>query len=383
MNSKHGSLLGVALIASAILLAVLLMSRSLTSGPETTWNATNDIAELYAAAPNEQPTTFAQAEISSSLAEICSADDEDSANVTQSYAETMTQIEQYKELIRNVKDRLVVSTEAEHLHLAALLETDISSRVELITKAMSRNPNDAYLVWDAVQICADMADQSDCPLREWENRLIAIDGQNSESWVQIAANRYVAGDADEALRAMRHAATSAESRAYWTEAIEMIERGFAAGSDYSFSERAGAAFGIAATKLPDYGTYVNMCKEQSAGSAVWAYVCLAYGELVENQGKTDMGQSIARSIQKLALEAIGDEEKLAAVLDRQQLSKQEMWGLARDHNFLNERLIFSSPAIFSAYLAAIRTHGEVGARTYLREETSRWLDQHQDLDCAT
>ena len=42
-----------------------------------------------------------------------------------------------------------------------------------------------------------------------------------------------------------------------------------------------------------------MCKEQSAKNVDWAHACLAYGELVENQGKTDNRGNICR---------IGDDE---------------------------------------------------------------------------
>lgn len=50
----------------------------------------------------------------------------------------------------------------------------------------------------------------------------------------------------------------------------MIERGFAAASDYAFPERAEMAFGFAASELPRDGDYVTMCKEQSTESVDWA-----------------------------------------------------------------------------------------------------------------
>ncbi len=209
-----------------------------------------------------------------------------------------------------------------------------------------------------------------------------IDGQNSESWLRVAANRYKAGETDAALEAMRHAATAAETRIYWTETIEMAERGLAAaGSDYSFPERAAMAFGLAATKLPNYGDFTTMCKEQSLRSADWAYTCLGYGELAENQGKTVIGVSIGRSIQKLALEALGEEDKLAAVEARQQSSRQEWLESIGNIHAATERLMFSNPAVFSAYLAAVRTHGEVVARAYLTDETSRLLREQPELAC--
>jgi hypothetical protein len=177
-------------------------------------------------------------------------------------------------------------------------------------RAVALTPIDAFVLWGAVHICAEEREANGCLLRDWEERLLKVDGQNSESWIRVAANRYKAGEPDSALDALRHAATAAETRAYWADTIGMVERGFAAGSDYAFSERVLMAFGFAASELSNYRDYVTMCKEQSAKNVDWAYTCLAYGELVENQGKTDMGVSIARSIQLLALEALGGEEKL-------------------------------------------------------------------------
>ncbi len=142
------------------------------------------------------------------------------------------------------------------------------------------------------------------------------------------------------------------------------------------------AFGFAASKLPNYGDYVTMCKEQSARNTEWAYACLAYGELVENQGKTDMGVAIARSIQKLALEALGDSAKITEVEQRLQAARKERQDSVRDNYAVTMRLMISHPAVFSAYLAAVRTHGESGARVFLAEETGRLLRQQPELACA-
>jgi len=163
--------------------------------------------------------------------------------------------------------------------------------------------------------------------------------------------------------------------------IEMIERGFAAGSDYAFAERAGMAIGFAASELPSYGDYVTMCEEQSAQSVDWAYACLAYGELVENQGKTEMGVSIGRSLQKLALEALGDLEKAAEVEQRIQARRQERLDSIKDFNSATARLVFSNPTLFSAYLAAIRSDGEEIAQRRIAAEIERLLEQRPELAC--
>lgn len=180
---------------------------------------------------------------------------------------------------------------------------------------------------------------------------------------------------------MRHASTAAESRAYWTEMIAMIERGFAAGSDLGFPERASMAFSFAASELPRYGDYVRMCEERSAQSVDWAYACLGYGELVEKQGKTELGVSIARSIQKLALEGLGDLDKAAEVQQRLEARRQERLESINDYNPAIERLILSNPTLFSAYLAAIRSEGEEIARKKIAIDIEQFVEQEPYLSC--
>ncbi|MDZ7768225.1 MAG: hypothetical protein U5K38_03730 [Woeseiaceae bacterium] len=107
-----------------------------------------------------------------------------------------------------MSERLSVSSTAEHLHLAALLEDDPTLRFELLDSAISRSPSDPFLVWGAVKICSKVIESIPCPLRDREQLLIAVDGQNSESWIRIAANRYAANDYHAALEAMRHASTA-------------------------------------------------------------------------------------------------------------------------------------------------------------------------------
>jgi hypothetical protein len=324
---------------------------------------------------------FPAAELRSALTDVCSNAATNSADKEWTPEETQAQIDAFNERKQTLSESLSASLSAEHLHLAALLEDEPASRFELLDAAISRSPSDPFLVWGAVQICSEAIETMPCPLRDWERLLIAVDGQNSESWIRIAANRYAANDYDEALEAVRHASTAAESRAYWTEMIEMIERGFAAGSDFGFPERAGMAFGFAASELPRYGDYVKMCEERSAESVDWGYACLAYGELLESQGKTEMGVAIARSIQKLALEGLGEVEKADEVQRRIEARRQERLDSIKDYNPAIERLIFSNPTLFSAYLAAIRSEGEEAARKKIAIQIARLIEQQPDLSC--
>jgi|GEM_PF-1933605 len=372
------------LVGLLVVVALFLSAYFITQREEP---RSADPPSTSADVPRAEPTTttsaeFPAAELRSALIDVCSNAATDSADKEWTQEEIQAQIDAFNEQKQTLSESLSASSSAEHLHLAALLEDDPASRSELLHAAISRGSSDPFLVWGAVQICSEAIETMPCPLRDWERLLIAVDGQNSESWIRVAANRYAASDYDEALDAMRHASTAAESRAYWTEMIEMIERGFAAGSDFGFPERARMAFGFAASELPRYGDYVKMCEERSAQSVDWAYACLAYGELVENQGKTEMGVSIARSIQKLALEGLGEVDKAAEVQQRIEARRQERLDSIKDYNPAIERLIFSNPTLFSAYLAAIRSEGEEAARRHIAVEIEQLIEQQPDLACV-
>lgn len=378
MKNPRRSLVGLLVVVALFLSAYFITQREEPQSAEP--------PSSFADVPRAELTTtisaeFPAAELSFALTDVCSNAATDSADKEWTQEEIQAQVDAFNEQKQTLSESLSASSNAEHIHLAALLEDDPASRSELLHDAISRGSSNPFLVWGAVQICSEAIETMPCPLREWERLLIAVDGQNSESWIRVAANRYAASDYDEALEAMRHASTAAESRAYWTEMIEMIERGFAAGSDYGFPERAGMAFGFAASELPRYGDYVKMCEERSAQSVDWGYACLAYGELVESQGKTEMGVAIARSIQKLALEGLGEVEKAAEVQRQIRARRQERLDSIKDYSPAIERLIFSNPTLFSAYLAAIKSVGEEAARKKIAIEIEQLIEQRPNLLC--
>lgn len=374
-RSLVGFFMLIALVSSVYLIAQYEEPRS-AGLPATSI----DIPRAEAAARTS--AGFPAAELQSALTDVCSNTATESADKVWTQEEIQAQIDSFNDQKQALSENLSASSSAEHLHVAAILEDDPASRFELIQTAILRSPSDPFLVWGAVRICSETTETMQCPLRDWERLLIAVDGQNSESWIRVAANRYAASEFDEALEAMRHAATGAVSRAYWTEMIEMIERGFAAGSDFGFPERAEMAFGVAASMLPRYGDYVKMCEERSAQSVDWGYACLAYGELVESQGKTEIGAAIARSIQRLALEGLGEVEKAEEVQRRIEARRQERLRSINDYDPAIERLIFSNPTLLSAYLAAIRSVGEETARKKITIEVERLIERQPALSCG-
>jgi hypothetical protein len=115
----------------------------------------------------------------------------------------------------------------------------------------------------------------------------------------------------------------------------------------------------------------------------WAYACLTYGGLLERQGKTDIGHLFALALQKVALESLGDTEKLAEVVARQDAYRSARQEAARSRAALSEVLLFANPSVLYDYLAEMREHGEFLARTWLHTEAERWLSQHGEPDCRS
>ncbi len=376
----------IASIVAVLVLVAVLGAREEHNGV----TADTAIAVPTPATAVVRPTTaipapiaeFPAEELYAALTDLCLDSSQQSEDKEWTPEETQAAGEEMRQLMQITSKQLSVSPSTEHLHVAALLERDSTRRFELLDRAIRQSPNDAFLLWRAVQICSEESDTAACDLPDWERKLLSADSQNSESWLRVAANRYKQGETEAALDAMRHAATAAETRIYWTETVEIIERGLAAaGSGHTFFERASWAFSFSAMNIPRYADSTTMCMQQSSLSADWAYTCLGYGELAENQSKTEIGASIGRSIQKMALEALGEPEKAAVVELRRQTRRQEIFNSVGDHQAVTEWLFFSNPTLFYSYLAAIRSHGEIAAGRKIRQQTEQLLEQQPELAC--
>ena len=370
----------------ALIVTLLVIASLIQIGRKDIESETGAIESTTSSTPNTGIATarldeFPAESLRSALSDRCADLAREARNQASTDAAIQAEIDSFDELRSTVSKGLSVSSSAEHLYLAALLEEDPESKISLIDDALARSPTDVFLLWGAVHVCAEATSATECSLRNWEQRLLALDGQNSESWIRVAASQYASGLLGDALESVRQAASAAESRAYWPETIEMVERGLAAGTNHGFSERAEMAFGIAASLPPRFNDYVSMCQKQSALSVDWAYACLAYGQLVEGQGRTDMGIAIALAVQEIALEALGEPDELASVRKRRDVFQAERRESMNAYSAAAEQSMYSDPGLFAAYLARIKMHGEAAARAYLASETERLLAENPELIC--
>lgn len=288
---------------------------------------------------------------------------------------------EYARILSEAGQRLAASSDPEHLHTAALIEENPVRRMELMERAVSVNGDSAFRLWAATGLCAGLYEETGCPLQAWQQRLLALDGQNSEAWMLAAAIRLRAGAEGAALEAMRHAASSSESRVYWAETLEMTERALAAAGDLSFRDRVALGADFATIHLPDYSFHASLCAEQSAKGHEWAHACLRYGEVSETEGRTVLGQRAALVIQRVALKALGDQDKLEAAEARYE-SLQAVMNHAHVNGHRTMSVVTSSPTLFSRYLGLFRTRGEAATLAALEEEAEPSIRRNEFGDCV-
>jgi hypothetical protein len=281
-----------------------------------------------------------------------------------------------------VQRRLALSRDAEHIYSAVLLELDRARQPERMSEALIPDTGNVLLAWHGLNICSRDEAADACPLLQLENRLLELDSQNGEAWARVAANRLRRGELDGALDAMRHAASAAEANVYWTETVEMLERAIAATSDLPFQTRAIWAVSVTASHSIDYARIITMCKEQASGSQAWAQACLDYGSLLERRQRTEIGKSIGLSLQQSVLETLGADEqrdKVAARLEAARRDRDALWS-GPGHRAA-EALTLTDPRYFSAYLTAIRQHGEYAAWKSIQQEAVARLEQSGAAGC--
>ena len=208
-------------------------------------------------------------------------------------------------VVRHARNLLAASDSVDHNFAAALLQEDLAASAQAFTEILSTEDEKAAILFRAILICQAVDDKNICLAEKWERKLLAIDLQNSEAWMRVAANRYDRGELEEALRALEQAAASVETRTYLATTIEAVEHALAAAGNVSFQERVALSIRIAGSQIPSFGIYTDMCRIQSALSEEWAYACLRYGELLERQSDTLIGGAIGLAIQRVALESLG------------------------------------------------------------------------------
>jgi hypothetical protein len=312
--------------------------------------------------------------------------------------------EAYAQIESDTAARLSSSRDPAHLHAAALLDKAAAGMVEVangaqdadpdsparqvawISRALDADPDNPLHLWGAVQICMTASaewkeNRAACPLGEWQARLLEVDPQNREVWAYAAVNLLAAGDESGALEAMQKAGALAESRVYWPETVEMLERSLQAATDWPFMARATEAFGVASRTVVNELRPMSLCRDQSEVSREWAYACLAYGQRNELDPPMERLRQVAVALQQYALSALDEEDQLAQLDARWLGQRQRRLEVAQA---IGSRAVAVAvnPTLFARFLQLVRELGEFDAQIAFDREAQAWVNRHQGADCV-
>lgn len=317
--------------------------------------AASETTPMNGAASNVEAVDAA-ADASSALAPVNLSDTECiaalEAALPPSSIDSMSQAEHdaAMETFEAARASLAASTNPEH-RLAAVLSGEVDSRATLFGQMAVPESSNPLVLWHNLLLCR-RTEREDCPVGDLEARLLAADPANGEAWMHVAVGRYARGDRAGALAAMQQAGAAAESRAYWFETIDLIDRALVATAGFDHYVRFGFGVGAAASTLPDWPS--GICREESAESVDWAQACAEYGALTELRNDTVIGQMIAAGIRIQAVRNLGYEEQAAELEAVSDAREPQLTRLSSVVGLM----VASDSAYFSRYFEMQRVGGE-------------------------
>ncbi|WP_405227860.1 tetratricopeptide repeat protein [Lentisalinibacter sediminis] len=257
------------------------------------------------------------------------------------------------------------------LRLAAALITEKRSPAHLqrLLSALALNPDHPLILERLLDACINRPDSRVCEEQGIVERAAAADGSNGQMWGAIAGYHASRGDEEDALEALRRAASAGEHREYLIDFIGVIERALAAvASDQSYGQRVMEAMGWSASFSSPWLAAYYQCRDRVADDLLWRNSCRDFALRLEAGSRTLMGRGLGIGMQAMIAEGIGDEETLAAVNDRREAL--DTW--REEHLTTDGEIVLTrDERVLRRYIDEWRSHGEIAAIAYVREEVER------------
>jgi len=262
------------------------------------------------------------------------------------------------------------SSDPEHRLAAAMFAPIVELSEEEFMTLLTPDTGNVLVAWHGLRLCLEHP-AGTCPFEDaFARELILLDSGNSEVWAQVAVSRYRRGDDEGALDALMRAAATSQSTSYWLETTELMERALIASTGLETRQRVALALG--GYDSPDYGALEGMCRETAEAGNDWSKHCLALGELMEREYRTELGRSMGRSLRLTVFRAEGfTDGEISARLGSPEYETQ----LTYAQDVVVQAMIRTSATQFYRYLDAAREFGETeGKLRYLENEIGAFLE---------
>lgn len=199
---------------------------------------------------------------------------------------------------------------------------ELPSADALHQEALRLAPNDEMVVSLMGRHCEASAPQSDPVVcnAEWAEKLRDLNPDNGFYWASLAHYQLAGGNQDAALESYRRASSAPHFYIGWGAYIYRLS--MALDEVLPLEQTYSVAFivGALATHLPAFQDFTKTCRAK-VDDPRWQKACLELGESMEKNAQTLIARTMGFPLQRIAYEAVDDDEGLSAVNARKEAFK--------------------------------------------------------------
>ncbi len=274
--------------------------------------------------------------------------------------------------VKNERESAIVSLQGSgspmHWLAASILLADTESELalQMLQDLATTEATASVAAWRMLILC-DQRKIAACNSPNIEALAIEADVDNGMMWAQVASRRLAAGRDEEAVEAMRRAIAARRFDMYFSEQLQVLERGFAAVTGWTFPERIIYGSDSIASNPSNLVTIREYCRRTD--STEWIGLCDELGERIYVEGGETSARLIGIEMRQAVLESRADDDQLAALEQDYLDLKALQSALFEDAGALN--LLLNDEQVMRDFISTIDAHGEVEAALLLQERTDR------------
>ena len=252
-----------------------------------------------------------------------------------------------KEAVNSAAETLRASGVEDHLLAAAMIEksSDPEHSLQLLRQLGGESSAGPVAVLAMMNVC-ERQPSLDCDFAALESNIRMNHWTNGALWLGLAGEMLRDDRPDEAIDAVRQAIVAPTFETYLSEQIMTVERGLAASTDWSLTERVFHSVEYGFSTPPQINQVVSQCESESGGE--WFVLCdLLADRMIANERDIialGTGIELKRRFLMAREDSVGLDElekhktQLIRVMGEQDEAREAFNALLNDENLLRNFL---------------------------------------------
>ena len=289
--------------------------------------------------------------------------------VKPSRQEVTSTVQRAVELLRSTRGQ-------DYALAAAMLSSGIApgTTVDLLNELGGERTTDPLVLWSGLSICNNH-DTVSCDYTAIEENVRMNHSANGAFWAAVAGHEIGAGNPPAAREALVEALAAPYFDGYFAEQYMLLDRAFAATTNWSAAERALRIMEHVSTMPPGFRNLMKHCETSSAGD--WMSLC---DDLVEKLAEADelMARTVAYEMKGKLLRSRGQTDEANALRERRGAVISDVFeDEQRAKRMFN--VLLNDEVLLSDFLQSVESYGEIPALEQLARMVDE-LQQEEDYD---